>query len=109
MKNRETLDKVLLFLFYSKSSYIDEETIRYFPEKFPFSHGEFQDLFYELDEISERQQEDCSDVFSECRAYFIIGSTKLIWRLLMGQGRALQLHFPSDWVPYKEELEIKIK
>ncbi len=100
--------------FLKTSSYIDEEDIRYFPEKYPFSNKDFKDVFCFLEAQARENYHDVTDItdkFPEYRAYFKFAGVKFIWNLMIGQGSALTLfrhdHKP-DLIPYREDLEIKL-
>lgn len=97
---KEKLKKVIDHL--DKVKCIDEEDIRYFPEKFPFTNEEFKEVFgYLHDRVL--HVHDASNYFEEYWALFNLDGKKFVWRLLIGQGSALQLCRTSSFT--KEEIK----
>lgn len=105
----QNLARVVDFL--KTASSLDDEDIAYNPDKFPFTRQEYQDVFRYLEvQAEDRIQSGKADIFPEHLAYFNFAGTKFIWRLLIGQGAALQLFLPNPGrdLEYKPEHETKL-
>jgi len=95
----------------SNVDYLDDENIAYNEKDYPFSRRDYSDVFRYLEQqAGNRIKAGKADIFPEYLAYFNLGGTKFIWRLLIGQGSACQL-FRDDNdrnFPYDESLETKL-
>lgn len=99
----ELLDKLLPLL---KKGNINNESILYFPEKYPISEGQFCALINQLGYLAENK-EDVSEMFSEYQAYFEYKNIKFIWNIMFGQGISMTLISKfNKKIKFKEKLKI---
>jgi hypothetical protein len=105
------LDKAIEVL--KDGKVLDDETIGYFPKRYKFTVEEYNKLF---ESLTDKDKDDCTELFEEYRRYFEYKNVKFIWRLLIGQGAACQLlpafcankSWPSKRFPMKFKEEKKI-
>lgn len=96
----------------SNVDYLDDEHIAYFEKNYPFSRQDYSDVFRYLEQrAGDRIKSGKADIFPEYLAYFNLGGTRFVWRLLIGQGSACQLlRDKNDHdIPYDESLETKLQ
>lgn len=91
---------------------LDNEDIAWDEDKYPFSRQDYSDVFRYLEfRAHDNIKSGVADIFPEYLAYFNLGGTRFIWRLLIGQGSACQL-FLSEGdkgsFVYDEKLETKL-
>lgn len=99
------LKKIKVILNYLRDNFsIDEESMRYHPEDYPFTTDEFMgfyDYLYDLNENNTEYRVYKETPFPETRMYFKYKSQIFIWRMLVGQGTACQLHSHHvEWPQY---------
>ena len=77
--------------FLKTNGFLDDEDLAYDKKSYPFTYEEYVKAFEELEPLTRDYSYDFSNEFQDHRAYFIMGKIKFTWRLLIGQGAALQL------------------
>lgn len=91
--------------------FLDDENIAYNEKDYPFSRQDYSDVFRYLEQQAGNNiKSGKADIFPEYLAYFNLGGTRFIWRLLIGQGSACQL-FNDDNdrdFQFDESLETKL-
>jgi hypothetical protein len=99
-----TLDPFVSYL--KENNMIDNESISYHKEDYPFSEEDFVFAHEALRKrYFEKHSVDFSDCFEEHRMYFIYNGVRFIWRFISGQGFAYQflidkprcMGWPVDW------------
>lgn len=81
----------------------------------PITEDQYYELFQALEQYAEAKDaiHDVTDsCFPEEHAYFIFNEIRFTWRLLIGQGSAVQIVAEQGWpakVPFKVRKAIKIK
>lgn len=96
--SREEIAQVIAEL--QKHKILDEEDMRYHPEKFEITGDLFKQVFYFLDEQIDKSNltpVDEGSYFPELAAPFEFDGVHFIWRLLIGQGSCLQLYLADNW------------
>jgi hypothetical protein len=75
---------------FKHTSLIDNEDIVYFPNNYPFTIDEFKEVHGWLEKKAKHILTEAG-TFENNLALINHNGTKFIWRLLIGQGSALQL------------------
>lgn len=91
--------------------FLDDENIAYNEKDYPFSRQDYSDVFRYLEkQAGNNIRSGKADIFPEYLAYFNLGGTRFIWRLLIGQGSACQIFKDENDrdFPYDESLETKL-
>ena len=92
---------------------IDDSHLAYHPNKYPFTRKEFCALFSALENVVEDVSSyKVTGHFEEYRIPFYYKDVQFVWRLLIGQGSALQLHIRnrsrrfSKWYDVSKAIEL---
>lgn len=105
-----------IFEYAKKYGVIDDESMAYYPNDYPFSQSEFLVLWEYFHKTYQNQLDDCSDMFYDARLYLEYKNEYYIWRVLVGQGTACQLFhsfennpkFPNADIPFEFKEKHKI-
>lgn len=88
--------------------FIDIDDVVDNPKKYPFTRDDFHDAFYYLYDLNVHREQEF-DYFPEYVGFFKMNGTQFIWRLLIGQGSALQMIKRGSWSgEYKEDIETEL-
>lgn len=107
---KELLERVLNHL--KTRGFIDNEDVAYFSQEHPFTAEEYDQIHsfleQQVSDVWTNELYDYSTCFEEKQIFFEYNDFKFVWRVLVGQGTALQLISADNYTKTFEEEKKKI-